>query len=249
MSFSLLKLHACRAVKAVRRLTCKHLKAFVTVCVLFLVTLHIPKSRWLCCSDPNDAPYKYNHGNQIDIPFDELYRKLNVREPIGRPEKLTGKQDFPGQHTNVLRMFPIYSESRTNTRSASTSKPRRFQARVKRFILNNYDFKNFNRFWVNKKSGSGRRGIASNQEINLSRKLHDPGSILELLEADHAMPECITLRFRRPLQPPTKVCVHSRREDNVISNQLRDFGHWEPDLMDQMQTFFEVSHNFLNYQR
>ncbi|KAK3792995.1 hypothetical protein RRG08_020768 [Elysia crispata] len=137
-----------------------------------------------------------------------------------------------------MTMTKIRAHTINNTTTIPV--PRVSQARVRLFTLKNHNFKNFNRFWENKEFNLQRNHRNSQQKTGKKEVPYDPGAILDLIEEDHVLPECITLRFRRPLQPPTKVCVHSRREDNVISNQLRDFGNWEPDLLDQMQTFLEV---------
>ena len=221
-----------KIVHVVKRSVTKHFKTLLTVCLVFLLILHLPKPKWLCCSEQDSDSY----GHQIDLSFHELSRKLKVRETsprLGPSEKRKLEQK-----ANIMRMFPIYSENRAPNPANPSSAyiPRDSVARIKVFTLRNYNFENFNRFWEDKASSLEQlRHKREGKELP-----YDPGVILDNMERSHVLPECITLRFRRPLQPPTKVCVHSRKEDNVISNQLRDFGHWEPDLLDQMHTFFEV---------
>ena len=239
MSTSLKLCDAYKIFTIIKSLVHKHLKAFLIVCVLFLVTLHLPKVEWLCCKSSEHDHDKYK---KTDLSFQELSRKLRVGEPTSRSGHIVEKRNLPDEQTHILRMFPIYLEIRAHIINNTTTipVPRISQAKVRLFTLKNHNFKNFNRFWENKESHLQRNHRNSQQKTGKKEVPYDPGAILDLIEEDHVLPECITLRFRRPLQPPTKVCVHSRREDNVISNQLRDFGNWEPDLLDQMQTFLEV---------
>ncbi|XP_005105152.1 uncharacterized protein LOC101856678 [Aplysia californica] len=52
------------------------------------------------------------------------------------------------------------------------------------------------------------------------------------------LPDCVPLRVP-PDTPPTRICVHSPRVDNMISNGIRDTGEWEGEHVANMREFFQ----------
>ncbi|GFO03204.1 hypothetical protein PoB_002970900 [Plakobranchus ocellatus] len=218
----------------------RHIRVIATICILLIFTIHLPKPTWLCCSRVDDKT------SNLDLSFPKLPRKLRFGEitPIPIWADRRGISELPN---NVFQMFPLYAESTQHEKFNEINQtPKRAftKPKVQLFTLRNFDFRNFNRFWENyltvtEVKQTNQFWQQEKKQNETQKSSYNPGAVLRRLRMGQELPECITLRFLRPLQPPTKICVHSPKEDNFISKYLRDVGQWEPDLLDQMQTFFE----------
>ncbi|KAH9504659.1 hypothetical protein Btru_062525 [Bulinus truncatus] len=173
--------------------------------VLFIVHF-LPRPRWLCGEAQLEVP------TTLKVPGAPLVlskTKTNVMD--------TDTDD-------VSRMFPLYNRGRkTSHDGAINGQATLPPAKVNAFRLQNTNWSNFGRRWMNKANGPARN--VSLEQLKLQR-----------------MPDCVPLKVS-PEATPTKICVHYSEDDNFISNRLRDFGEWEMELVFQLDSFFRNNPN------
>uniref|UniRef100_A0A2C9LMC6 Methyltransferase FkbM domain-containing protein n=1 Tax=Biomphalaria glabrata TaxID=6526 RepID=A0A2C9LMC6_BIOGL len=168
--------------------------------IIFLVQL-LPKPDWLC------GGKHWNARPAQNMTWLLLSLKTNVLDP----------------HNDAsARMFPIYNRIQANDKRESFAAPTPFKVNV--FHLQNTNFHNFSRNWVNK-------------ALTLSSSIS-----LESLRKSQNLPDCVQMKVP-PEATPTRICVHFPKDDNFISNRLRDSGEWEMDLVYQMDTYFTINPN------
>lgn len=205
-------------------------------CVYFLVSL-LPKPTYICNNnDYGDHKIKVTTSTFVDSSADDFSRKLSPRFNVIDP-----------LDTKIFQMFPVYIHQKKQINSDYNSNTKTTQSlpceacHVKVFHLQNFNFSHFGRTWLNEKQDHdllAQHSVVHSREDDYKGQINSK-FIWEQLQKNQKLPDCVRMKVPHDATT-TRICVHYERDDNFISNALRDTSTWELELVFQMDEFFRV---------